>query len=352
MTAVHAQANAQPRQKDLSIESLRGLACVLIVAYHAIPAAADVAEGLFNYGYLAHCFRLIRLPLFTAISGYVYAMHALAPGEFERFITGKARRILLPWMSVTLLTLALRAALQKHGLAIDDVLRSLWIPIDHLWFLPAIFWVFLATAALELSGCLRSLRNWAITCAVSWLGATFLLGTFLFAGLPGFFQLLPFFLFGLGLFRFRAALTTPLAIRVYAVTAIVGLTIHQMMWFGWAHLSNTEYNLLVLFTVYGTQGLLFRFRRTVPALATLGRWSFAIYLFHPMAISIAARLAASAHLTNIHLLYALKIAIGLAIPVLLAWAARRVAWLNLLLLGERTPRGPTLGARSASVTRT
>ena len=349
--AVNVNASARPRQKDLSIESLRGLACLLIVAYHAVPVA-DAIEGLINYGYLGHCFRLIRLPLFTAISGYVYAMHALAPGEFGRFISGKSRRILLPWVSVTLLTLALRAVLQKHGMPIDEVLRSLWIPIDHLWFLPAIFWVFLATAALESFGGLRSLRAWLLTCAVSWLGATFLLGTFLFAGLPGFFQLLPFFLFGLGLFRFRAALSTPLAIRVYAVTAVVGLTIHQLMWFGLAHLGSTEYNLLVLFTVYGTQGLLFRYRRNVPALASLGRWSFAIYLFHPMAISIAARLAAGLHLTNIHALFALKIALGLALPVALALVVRRISWLNLVLLGERSPRRAGAVSGDAAATRT
>jgi peptidoglycan/LPS O-acetylase OafA/YrhL len=347
--AVHA--SARPRHKDLSIESLRGLACLLIVAYHAIPVA-DAVEGLINYGYLGHCFRLIRLPLFTAISGYVYAMHALAPGEFGRFMTGKSRRILLPWVSVTLLTLGLRSVLQKSGLGVDEVLRSLWLPIDHLWFLPAIFWVFLATALLESTGCLRSLRAWLLTCAVSWLGATFLLGTFLFAGLPGFFQLLPFFLFGLGLFRFRAALSTPLAIRVYAVTAVVGLTIHQLMWFGLAHLSSTEYNLLVLFTVYGTQGLLFRYRRNVPALASLGRWSFAIYLFHPMAISIAARLAAGLHLTNIHALFALKIALGLTLPVALALVVRRVSWLNLVLLGERSPRRAGAVSGDAAATRT
>ena len=32
-----ARTSARPRPKDLSIESLRGLACLLIVAYHAIP---------------------------------------------------------------------------------------------------------------------------------------------------------------------------------------------------------------------------------------------------------------------------------------------------------------------------
>lgn len=349
MTAAIAQA--RPRHKDRSIESLRGLACLLIVAYHAIPLA-DSAEGLINYGYLGHCFRLIRLPLFTAISGYVYALHALAPGEFGRFVSGKSRRILLPWVSVTLLTLALRALLQKHGLGIDEILRSLWLPIDHLWFLPAIFWVFLATGMLELAGCLRSFRAWAASCAVSWLGAVFLLGTWPFAGLPGFFQLLPFFLFGLGLCRFREPLSTATALWIYAALTLVGLGIHQMMWFGLAHLSSLQYNLLVLFTVYGTQGLLFRFRRHVPALATLGAWSFAIYLFHPIAISLATRAATSAHLENIHVLFALKIALGLALPVLLALAVRHVSWLNLVLLGERGPRRNAPAPRDVAATRT
>lgn len=346
-------ANTVPRRpKDRSIETLRGLACVLIVAYHAIPAA-DAIEGLLNYGYLGHCFRLIRLPLFTAISGYVYAMHALAPGDFGRFMSGKARRILLPWVSVTLLTLVLRAALQRgSGLSLQDLLQSLWLPIDHLWFLPAIFWVFLATALLELAGCLATFRGWLITCAVAWLGATFLLGIVPALGVTGFFQLLPFFLFGLGLCRFDAPLRSPTALWVYAVTALVGMTIHQMMWFGRVHLTSVEYNLLVLFTVYGTQGLLFRFRREVPALAALGAWSFAIYLFHPMAISIATRLAAAGHIDNLHAVFALKMTLGLALPVLLALAVRRIAPLNLVLLGERAQRQGSTTAPRPSVTST
>jgi peptidoglycan/LPS O-acetylase OafA/YrhL len=329
---------APSRSKDRSIETLRGLACVLIVAYHAIPAA-DAIEGLLNYGYLGHCFRLIRLPLFTAISGYVYAMHALAPDQFGRFMSGKARRILLPWVTVTLLTLVLRAALQRgSGLSLQDLLQSLWMPIDHLWFLPAIFWVFLATALLELGGCLATFRGWLLSCAVAWVGATLLLGWIPALGVTGFFQLLPFFLFGLGLCRFATPLRSPPALWVYTVTAVVGMTIHQLMWFGRVHLTSIEYNLLVLFTVYGTQGLLFRFRREVPALATLGAWSFAIYLFHPMAISIATRLAAAGHIDNLHAVFALKMALGLALPVALALVVRRIAPLNLVLLGERTRR--------------
>jgi peptidoglycan/LPS O-acetylase OafA/YrhL len=343
-------ASIRPRHKDRSIETLRGLACILIVAYHAIPVA-DAAEGLFNYGYLGHCFRLIRLPLFTAISGYVYAMHALAPGDFGRFMGGKARRVLLPWVSVTLLTLALRAALQKgSGLSLQDALESLWRPIEHLWFLPAIFWVFLATALLELGRCLATFRGWLTTCAVAWVGATFLLGSVTVLGLTGFFQLLPFFLFGLGLYRFSAPLCSPVAVRVYAVTAVVGLTIHQMMWFGRVRLDSTGYNLLVLFTVYGTQGLLFRFRRDVRGLAAIGPWSFAIYLFHPISISIATRVAAAARVDNIHAVFALKIALGLALPVLLALAVRRIAPLNLLLLGERGRKpGPAASAPRAQL---
>jgi len=351
---------AAPRHKDDSIETLRGLACLLIVAYHAIPMA-DAAEGFLNYGYLGHCFRLIRLPLFTAISGYVYAMHALAPGDFRRFMTGKSRRILLPWVSVTLLTLGLRAVLQKGasvstgGISpsvLQSVLQALWQPIDHLWFLPAIFWVFLATALLESTGRLATFRRWMVACGAAWFGATFLLGVTQLPGSAGFFQLLPFFLFGLGLRRFRAELLGPLAIRLYGLAALVGMAIHQMMWFGWVHLSATAYNLLVLFTVYGTQGLLFRFRREVPALARLGHWSFAIYLFHPISISIATRAAAAARIDNLHAVFTLKLALGLVLPVGLALVLRRIGPLNLVLLGERGPRpSASAAARRVAATR-
>ena len=65
-------APRQPRTKEDSIETLRGIAILLIVVFHCIPEV-PIPSGEFDYAHLAYSFRLIRVPLFTAISGYIYA---------------------------------------------------------------------------------------------------------------------------------------------------------------------------------------------------------------------------------------------------------------------------------------
>ena len=216
--------------KETSIETLRGLACVLIVAYHSISAGL-AADGLLGYGYLAHCFRLIRLPLFVAISGYVYAKYPIELGALGQFLAGKARRILLPWVSVTLLTLGLRALLTRGwgDLSAAGILQAFWLPIDHLWFLPALFWVVLTVAILERNRWLSSFRHWLLACMVAWVPAVFFM-VFPAMAITGYFQLLPFFLFGLGLFRFQTQIFTSFAIWIYIMSATIGLLIHQLMW--------------------------------------------------------------------------------------------------------------------------
>lgn len=322
------------RIKDPSIETLRGLACVLIVAYHSITVEM-VSDGLFGYGYVAHCFRLIRLPLFVTISGYVYAMHPMAIGSLAGFITGKARRILLPWVSVTLLTFGLRAFVHggSHS-TVGAVLYAFWLPIDQLWFLPAIFWVILTVAILEAKFWLSSIKCWVLVCLVAWVPAIFCM-VFQPLAIAGYFQLLPFFLLGLGLFRFEKSILKLKIIWFCTVIAAIGLLIHQLTWFGIVQLSSYQYNLLVLFTVYGTQVLIFNLRRGIPLLTWLGHFSFAIFLFHLIAISIVSRLIGAILINNIHVVFLLKLCLGLTLPIVATFLINRSKLLNTVLLGER-----------------
>jgi peptidoglycan/LPS O-acetylase OafA/YrhL len=323
--------------KDESIETLRGIAIALIVMLHCIPEVG-IASGHVGYDHFAYSFRLIRVPLFTAISGYIYAMHALTPGKLQPFVFGKVRRLLLPWVTVTLLTLALRGlAHVSDGHAQGDLLQAFWMPIGHLWFLPAMLWVFLTVAVLEEYGWLATFRDWLVVCALAWTAAIFLQGSITALAFSGYLLIFPFFLFGLGAKRFPAQLFAPRALTAYAILAVAGLGIHQMIWFGAAKLTEVEYNVLVLVTVYATQGLIFRHRRAYGPLARLGHYSYPIYLFHLIAIGVAVRVAQAIQATNEHALFALKLAFGLALPLLATLAVSRVPLLNLVLLGE--PRG-------------
>ena len=68
--------------KNLQVETLRGFAIVPVVMGHVIGSASDggmkVSEDSF-LRYLYFTFEYLRMPLFTVISGWVYA---LRPSSF------------------------------------------------------------------------------------------------------------------------------------------------------------------------------------------------------------------------------------------------------------------------------
>ena len=78
------------------IQSLRGLACLLLVGFHVV--GVDSAAGLrfaddslprLATSLLIH----VRMPLFTFLSGFVYAYRPVARGQALAFAKKKALRL-------------------------------------------------------------------------------------------------------------------------------------------------------------------------------------------------------------------------------------------------------------------
>ncbi|MBW2464545.1 MAG: acyltransferase, partial [Deltaproteobacteria bacterium] len=100
-----------PSKKDASIETLRGIAILMMVAGHVI--GHDVHAGMrvaddSTWRYVYSSFEYVRLPLFTCISGFVYALHPVTAQNFRAFLVGKAHRVLLPLFFVGTLQFLLR----------------------------------------------------------------------------------------------------------------------------------------------------------------------------------------------------------------------------------------------------
>src|SRR5262245_28926690 len=91
---------------DPTIETLRGLAVVLMVAGHVVgqgeTRGLEAAYGSLPH-YLYYCFQYLRLPLFTAIGGFIYAGHRVTSGSGASFLGRKARRLLIPFMAISTL---------------------------------------------------------------------------------------------------------------------------------------------------------------------------------------------------------------------------------------------------------
>src|SRR4051794_34829890 len=85
-----------------------------MVAGHVIGSDATRGlqvgnDSLWRLGYLA--LEDIRMPLFTTISGFVYALRAVGGGAaYGRLVQGKTRRLLVPLVSVGALLFAVELA--------------------------------------------------------------------------------------------------------------------------------------------------------------------------------------------------------------------------------------------------
>ena len=327
-------------RRDLRIETLRGLACLLLVAYHAV---GDDTRGLrlpadSLLRWLSDSFVYLRMPLFTFLSGYVYAIRPAQAGTLVPFFRGKIRRLLLPLVFVGLAYHFIQGHLGGVNIPPTRGLTFLFFSYDHFWYLQALFLIFCIIYVVDTSGLGHKLRRLWILVAVSFV----VLPHIRFAADPfsinGAFYLLPYFLLGVA-FRRTDRLHDPAQLpRLFTVVsgiAVLAFAVwHQAELAGWIQhylspdrLSGQAYSALCISFLYS---LAF----TSTFLATIGKYSYSIYLFHVFGTA-GSRIA----LTHLGIeqpaaLFAGSMLAGLLLPVLLERIFDRYAPTRMLLLGR------------------
>src|SRR4051812_2363105 len=89
--------------KDQSIETLRGLAIILVVAGYIISGDLENTHSIVASGlrYFYYMLKPVRMPLFTVISAYLYASSPATQDTIKKLFIGKSRRILIPFVVVS-----------------------------------------------------------------------------------------------------------------------------------------------------------------------------------------------------------------------------------------------------------
>jgi peptidoglycan/LPS O-acetylase OafA/YrhL len=336
---------AAPAGKDAGVETLRGLAVLLMVAGHVI--GNDAGSGLrvaddSGWRYVYYTLAPLRMPLFTAISGFVYALRPASAPTWSGFMAGKVRRLFVPLLIVggafvllQLVTPGVNARVEAR-----DVPWMLLIPHAHFWYLYALAWVFLWVGTLDAFALLDRPWRWALLLAAAFaLMASRILSTPVL-GLGHAQYLLPYFLLGLGARRFSVGRGRRLALGLVGL-GVAGLILYQGAWFGWWRLDGLgQYAVTTLVGSVTVVGLLV-YRVAWGPLATLGDFSYGIYLMHVFGTAAARILLhrAGVEAMPIHLLAG--VLAGVALPIAIERAVAHRPWLLLLLLGRRLRRvGP------------
>jgi len=322
-------------KKDLSIETLRGLAIILMVAGHVIGDKSYNGMQVENdslYRYFYFSFQYLRMPLFTVISGYVYALRPLNDGRIFKFLKGKGRRILIPMVTVATVQFLLKALVPdvNNPVYVADIWKIYVMPFDQFWFLQALFLVFITVALLEKFQLLKSWKGYTIIFLVSCaLFLYFPLFTPVFS-FNRFIYLLPFFLFGIGLNRYGHILHQPRVNFTVLFVFIVLVFIQQFSWYDMLDVETKKRSMLSL--AIGLTGiyLLFQYRVEIPWLAWLGYYAFGIYLFGTAGSRILINyISAPAS----YIIFIISLIFGLIVPIVYEFIIMRSYLLKRIFLG-------------------
>ncbi|SNT13253.1 Surface polysaccharide O-acyltransferase, integral membrane enzyme [Sphingomonas laterariae] len=321
-----------------NLDTVRGLACLLLVIYHVVgnsPARGLELPADSAWHYATDSFALIRMPVFTILSGLLYGRLRVDRAHLEPFAVKKLRRLAIPLIVLTILTWSIRSLMGEESVTLGYALTHAY---EHFWFLQALLWVFAFIAIADVFARPSTMMLAVLVAATALLSATTQVAAPF--SLEQALYLLPFFLFGLLLSQCSIDSLRPE--RGFAALAIAGAI---MIW--------QQAGLLGLTDKLARDGIpaficgsaacvaLLALSPRITWLETIGRYSYTIYLWHIFFLAGTREALLLIGVREVPLLFFASASMGLIAPILLHhWATRR-EWSAVLLLGIKPKRLPS-----------
>jgi surface polysaccharide O-acyltransferase-like enzyme len=324
-----------------NIDELRGFACLLLVSLHVIGHNPEVGMRLEEgslFRYAADSWTFVRMPLFTFISGLVYAFRPARREHLPDFYSKKLRRLGIPLLVVAPLFFILQA-ITPGTTATPDWYEFLTIPVlpyQHFWYLQALLLIFLVVGLLDAMGWLFRPAVFAALSAVAVaLNLTFANSLEPEVDLFSISQaayLLPYFLLGVAFTRFQDTFAAA-PVRLAAVVALAaGTLIHQAAL--WDLISVNIERTSILGLLCGTTAslVLLRIMPRMSLFRTIGKHSYAIFLHH-MFFQAACRIVLVRLDAQDWQIFLAAVAAGCIGPMVLQRLASVNPWTRTALLG-------------------
>ncbi len=320
------------KKRNLKVDTLRGLACIMLVAYHVIGDSSGSGLKIDSgwYRLINDTFAYVRMPLFTFISGVVYSYRPFS-GDFGRFLKGKFNRVLVPMLTLgTLFAVVQSVTPGANGGDFDWKLLHI-IPVAHFWFVEAIFIIFAVISVLEYFKLLSKPSTFIIVylCAC----AIFLTHvTIPYFSIQGAVYLMPYFMTGLAVQRFKLIDKIPSYVGGAMVLGVLFYLTAIM--FGYFELDGrTSLQGLLCGAIFCTGALALGVENE--PLARIGYFSFTIYLLHVFFTSAVRIFLYKLGITNIDVIFVLAWVAGIFGPIIA----------ELILDGTNVTRQYLLGKR-------
>lgn len=317
---------------------MRGIACLLLVAFHVIGDEGGGLRVAEDSGFRAftNLFMHLRMPMFAFLSGFVYAYRPVAPGGVQNFMQKKFMRLMIPLVAVSTLYFVMQQLTPDSNRATPwSQMWEIYVTsYAHFWFLQAMLLLFLGLALLDSFGILKSFRVFLIalaaTAAFHW---HFRLHDWF--SMEGAAYLAPYVLLGLGANRFKEKLGSVPVVAAALVAAIVLMAVHA-----WFVLHGTVYDKHTYFgTALGMCSVL-ALCWWIPRsqiLEWIGGFSFTIYLYHVF-FSAGSRIALRR--AGVHediALFCIGLIVAIAGPIVLHKVLSRNRYTRKVFLGLGDP---------------
>lgn len=325
------------------MNSVRGLVCLLVVALHVVGDADSHGLHLrvaLGWHYVMQSIEFLRMPLFTALSGYLYAGQRATRREFGRFWVKKGRRLVIPFVFSTVVYWWLRDSACGHGMSLA---HALLYENGHLWYLQALLLLFAGISVAD-AFCHPTATGVILvgfaTIMVMQSGEPMPI----FFGVSGALYLAPYFLFGTLLRDYPAWLRDKQFGALAFGIMIIVLASQQLGLLGLTVPVSVLQLPAAMCGMAGVVVLLQRFPENA-LLARIGSYSYTIYLWHVLAASTVRDGLIRLGVTAVPSLYVLSFLAAVAAPILLYHVARRIPLMSVAVTGERSRRMATLPAR-------
>lgn len=330
--------------KDLSVETLRGIAIILVVMGHVIGSGSDGGMKVEDDSFLRHLyytFQYLRMPLFTVISGWVYSLKPVAIGTGTKFMQKKTRRVILPMIFVgaTYYILQYMVPGTNYSYSLTAIWKILFFPYTFFWYLYSLFIVYIVITVIDANNWCRTFNNWVVVFALS-IGLLAIRNVFIpetapnIFGYKGAIYLLPFFVVGVGINRFKEHFSNQHFIGILIGLVLAALVVQQLAWYKIIDYQLSNRGGLGLFIGVGGTILCLQIRFSIKWLVWIGNYAYTIFLFHSFGTSGGRILLNAGGINNTLVVFTVSLLLGLLMPVVADAVLDRFKLTRMFFLGR------------------
>ncbi|MFS0772364.1 acyltransferase family protein [Sphingomonas sp. 1P08PE] len=310
------------------LDEMRGLACLGVVTFHAVSSepslrASSIAAGIQLLSY-------VRMPLFIAITGIIYGRKRQTQSLGWNGWVKRTARLLPPFLLLTLVCCGIDLA-GGHGFPLASaILFGTW----HLWYLQALAVVLLIVYAIERAWHPGSRGLWGAAIVAGGISASGLLAPVHLLSFDRGVDLLPHFLFGVVIGQAGSASLAPPVRRAIYVAGSAGLLAAAV---GIA--SGTPWSSASLIGIaIGWAAILglYRHMPAAPSFARLGCFSLPVFLWHLPVAAVLSGVLLNPLAIEPYTAVMLRIAFGIALPMVGVLVAERLAPRIIPIVGRRS----------------